>query len=76
MAALEHENFKRAAQQGHIGAVFELALQFERGIGTAPDMKRAPVIQGGCQKEPNERPVQSGHSAGGRQTNPPVTPCI
>ena len=28
MAALAHEYFKRAAQQGHIGAVFELAIQF------------------------------------------------
>ena len=44
MAALAHEYFKRAAQQGHIGAVFELAFQFERGIGTAPDMKRARLL--------------------------------
>ena len=43
-AALAHKYFKRAAQQGHIGAVFELAFQFERGIGTAPDMKRARLL--------------------------------
>ncbi len=44
MAAMAHEYFKRAAQQGHIGAVFELAFQFERGIGTAPDMKSARLL--------------------------------
>ena len=41
MAALAHAYFKRAAQQGHIGAAFELAFQFERGIGTNTDLKRA-----------------------------------
>ena len=44
MAALAHEYFKRAAQQGYIGAVFELAFQFERGIGTAPTMNRARLL--------------------------------
>ena len=43
-AALAHKYFKRAAQQGHVAAVFELAFQFERGIGTAPDMKRARLL--------------------------------
>lgn len=40
-AKLSHEHFKRAAQSGHVGAVFEVAFQFERGIGTEPDLKRA-----------------------------------
>lgn len=40
-AKLSHEHFKRAAQNGHVGAVFEIAFQFERGIGTEPDLKRA-----------------------------------
>lgn len=38
---LSHQHFKRAAKSGHVGAVFELAFQFERGIGTEPDLKRA-----------------------------------
>lgn len=44
MAALAHAYFKRAAQQGHIGAAFELAFQFERGIGTNTDLKRARLL--------------------------------
>lgn len=44
MAALAHAYFKRAAQQGHIGAAFELAFQFERGIGTNTDLKRARLV--------------------------------
>ena len=44
MAALAHAYFKRAAQQGHIGAAFELAFQFERGIGTNTDLKRAGLL--------------------------------
>jgi len=38
---LSHEHFIRAAKNGHVGAVFEVAFQFERGIGTEPDLKRA-----------------------------------
>lgn len=41
MTALSHQHFKRAAKSGHVGAVFEVAFQFERGIGTEPDLKRA-----------------------------------
>ena len=44
MAALAHAYFKRAAQQGHIDAAFELAFQFERGIGTNTDLKRARLL--------------------------------
>ena len=44
MAALAHAYFKRAAQQGHIGAAFELAFQFERGISTNTDLKRARLL--------------------------------
>ena len=40
-AARSHDHFKRAAKSGHVGAVFEVAFQFERGIGTEPDLKRA-----------------------------------
>lgn len=34
-------HFKNAAQRGHVGAVFEVAFQFESGIGTERDVKRA-----------------------------------
>ena len=44
MAALAHAYFKRAAQQGHIGAAFELAFQFGRGIDTNTDLKRARLL--------------------------------
>lgn len=44
MAVLAHAYFKRAAQQGHIGAAFEVAFQFERGIGTNTDLKRARLL--------------------------------
>jgi len=40
-AKLSHRHFRNAAQRGHVGAVFEVAFQFERGIGTEPDVKRA-----------------------------------
>lgn len=40
-ARLSHRHFKNAAQRGHVGAVFEVAFQFERGIGTERDVKRA-----------------------------------
>ena len=40
-AKLSHRHFKNAAQRGHVGAVFEVAFQFERGIGTERDVKRA-----------------------------------
>ena len=36
-----HQMFVAAARQGHIGAVFELGFQFERGIGTSADMSKA-----------------------------------
>ena len=44
MAALAHKYFKRAARKGHIGAAFELAFQFECGIGTNADLKRACLL--------------------------------
>ena len=40
-ARLSHKHFENAAQRGHVGAVFEVAFQFERGIGTERDVKRA-----------------------------------
>ena len=36
-----HQMFVAAARQGHIGAVFELGFQFERGIGTSADIDKA-----------------------------------
>lgn len=38
---LAHEMFSAAAKSGHVGAVFELAFQYERGHGTDMDMKKA-----------------------------------
>ena len=40
-AKLSHRHFRNAAQRGHVGAVFEVAFQFERGSGTERDVKRA-----------------------------------
>jgi hypothetical protein len=68
MAALAHAYFKRAAQQRHIGAAFELAFQFERGIGTNTDLKRARLLyKVAGPTEPSECPVQSGYPAGYRK---------
>ena len=39
--ALAHRHFKAAARKGHVGAIFELAFQYERGIGTNADMQTA-----------------------------------
>lgn len=39
--ALAHRHFQAAAKKGHVGAVFELAFQFERGIGTDANMETA-----------------------------------
>ena len=39
--ALSHRHFSRAASAGHVSSIFEVAFQFERGIGTARDMGRA-----------------------------------
>ena len=36
-----HHHFQQAASTGHIGAIFELAFQYERGIGAAADMNKA-----------------------------------
>jgi len=36
-----HHHFTRAAAMGHVGAIFELAFQYERGIGTMADMEKA-----------------------------------
>ena len=36
-----HWHFRAAAKKGHVGAIFELAFQYERGIGTEADMKTA-----------------------------------
>ena len=38
---LAHQHFQAAAKKGHVGAIFELGFQFERGIGTNADMKTA-----------------------------------
>jgi len=36
-----HRHFLAAARKGHVGAIFELAFQYERGIGTGADMPTA-----------------------------------
>jgi len=36
-----HDMFGAAARQGHIGAIFELGFQYERGIGTKVDIDKA-----------------------------------
>ena len=38
---LAHLHYDAAARKGHVGAVFELAFQFERGVGTEADLPRA-----------------------------------
>ena len=38
---LAHRMYKAAAKSGHVGAVFELAFQYERGHGTEKNMKTA-----------------------------------
>jgi len=38
---LAHQHFQAAAKKGHVGAIFELGFQFERGIGTAADIQTA-----------------------------------
>ena len=31
---LSHRHYKAAAHRGHVDSIFELAFQYERGIGT------------------------------------------
>lgn len=38
---LSHLHYDAAARKGHVGAIFELAFQFERGVGTDADINRA-----------------------------------
>ena len=38
---LSHIHFTRAAAGGHVNAIFEMAFQLERGIGTKADMPKA-----------------------------------
>ena len=38
---LSHIHFRRAAAGGHVNAIFEMAFQLERGIGTKADMTKA-----------------------------------
>ena len=38
---LAHRMYHAAAKSGHVGAVFELAFQYERGHGTEKNMKKA-----------------------------------
>lgn len=38
---LSHLHYDAAARKGHVPAIFELAFQFERGVGTDPDMDKA-----------------------------------
>lgn len=38
---LSHLHYDAAARKGHVGAVFELAFQFERGVGTDADIHKA-----------------------------------
>lgn len=38
---LSHLHYDAAARKGHVGAIFELAFQFERGVGTEADINRA-----------------------------------
>jgi len=39
--AVAHRHFQAAARKGHVGALFELGFQYERGLGTTADMKKA-----------------------------------
>ena len=41
---LAHLHYDAAATQGHVGAVFELAFQYERGVGTKTDLKKALTL--------------------------------
>ena len=43
-ANLSHRHFRNVAQRGYVGAVFEVAFQFERGIRTQPDVKHAITL--------------------------------
>lgn len=38
---LSHLHYDAAANKGHVPAIFELAFQFERGVGTEADLNRA-----------------------------------
>ena len=38
---LAHHHYKAAAKKGHVGAVFELAFQYERGVGTEENIEHA-----------------------------------
>ena len=38
---LSHRHYKAAAHRGHVDSIFELAFQYERGIGTQANTDHA-----------------------------------